>query len=196
MVAWASGPDPAALAGQIVPATRARTANRAGVFWVGDGQAAYEEAIQARYRDPVPSGAHAGWAVLRLAPGTALTQAVKHRRGRRLVRVDVRATIGAAAAQPYPVHVERLNGVLRDRLNCLTRKTHAFAKDTATWDAAFSMALFEHNWLRAHVALRQPLPAPLDARRYHRRTPAMAVGLTDHPWTMLEFLIHPIYQRY
>jgi hypothetical protein len=26
-----------------------------------------------------------------------------------------------------------LNGVLRDRLNCLTRKTHAFAKRVCLW---------------------------------------------------------------
>jgi len=33
------------------------------------------------------------------------------------------------------VHIERLNGTLRDRLGALTRKTHAFAKRDATWDA-------------------------------------------------------------
>lgn len=196
VVAWASGPDPAERAGEIVPTTRARTAERAGVPWVGDGQAAYEEAVQVAYRDAVPSGVRPGWDILALAPGVALTQAVKRRRGRRLVRVDVRATIGPAAEQPYPVHIERLNGVLRDRLNCLTRKTHACAKQVTTWDAAVSLALFEHNWLRPHVALRQPLREPVDGRRYRPRTPAMAVGLTDHPWTMEEFLTHPAYHRH
>ena len=195
VVAWASGPDPAALAGRIVPATRARTAGRAGVPWVGDGQPAYEEAVQRAYRDRVPGGVRPGWDYLPLASGVALTQAVKHRRGRRLERVDVRATIGPLVEQPYAVHLERLNGCLRDRLGCLTRKTHAFAKDEQTWDAALGMALFEHNWLRPHVALRQPLPEPIDGRRYRRRTPAMAIGLADHPWTMHEFLTRPVYQR-
>jgi hypothetical protein len=119
-----------------------------------------------------------------LAPGVALTQAVKRRRGRRLVRVDVRVTIGPAAEQLYPVHVERLGGVLRDRLNCLTRKTHALAKDVTTWDAAFSLAVFAHNWMQPQIALRQPLPEPADGRRYRQRTPAMALGLTDHPWAI------------
>ena len=37
-----------------------------------------------------------------------------------------------------PVHIERLNGVLRDRLACLTRKTlDAFAKSTSRWGALF-----------------------------------------------------------
>jgi hypothetical protein len=30
-----------------------------------------------------------------------------------------------------PVHIGRLNGVLRDRMVYLTRKTHAFAKSTS-----------------------------------------------------------------
>ena len=163
--------------------------------WVGDGQAAYAEAIEASYRDPLPSGVRPGWDILAPAPGVALTQAIKRRRGRRLERVDVRATIGPAAAQPYAVHVERLNGAWRDRLGCLTRQTHAFAKREATWEAAFALAIVEHNWLRPHVALRQPLPESVGGRRYHQRTPAMAVGLTDHPWTLHEFLTHPVHHR-
>src|SRR5438128_861680 len=70
---------------------------------------------------------------------------------------ESRSAIGSSGAeQPVRVHIERLNGVLRDRLACLTRKTHAFAKSTATRDALFGLALFEHNWLRVHPALSQP----------------------------------------
>ena len=81
------------------------------------------------------------------------------------------------------VHRERLNGVLRDRLNALTRKTHGLAKDVQTWDALVSLCLFEHNWLRPHPALREPAEGLAYGRRYRRRTPAMAIGLTDHVWT-------------
>ena len=119
--------------------------------------------------------------------GVRLTQTIKRRDRRgRLARVEARASLGPAVAQPHPVHVERLNGVLRDRLNCLTRRTHAFAKTAATWDAAVGLALFEQNWLRPHPALRQPTAEP--GRRYRQRTPAMALGLTDHPWSWTEFL--------
>jgi len=51
------------------------------------------------------------------------------------------------------VHEERLNGVLRDRLNYLTRKTHAFAKDGRTWDAAVTLSVFEHNCLASPSCL-------------------------------------------
>jgi hypothetical protein len=191
-VAWASGPREAALAEAVVQATRQRTATRAGVPWISDGWEAYAEVVADTYCDAVPAGIpDHDWSILHRTPGVALTQAVKHRRGRRLARIEVRATIGAVAERPHTVHIERLNGVLRDRLACLTRKTHAFAKRPATWDAALSLALFEHNWLRCHPALRQPLADPSQGRRYHRRTPAMALGLTDHRWAFGEFLTRP-----
>jgi hypothetical protein len=81
---------------------------------------------------------------------------------------------------------ERLNGVFRDRLSALTRKTHAFAKTAKTWDALFGLAIFEHDWLREHPSLSQPSTTP--GRRYERRTPAMAIGLSDHCWSWTEFL--------
>jgi IS1 family transposase len=181
------------LAEAVVQATRRRTAAQAGVPWISDGWEVYAELIADTYCDPTPADIDGhDWFVLQRTPGVRLTQAVKHRRGRRLARVEVRATIGAVAAQPHTVHIERLNGVLRDRLACLARKTHAFAKRPPTWDAALSLALFEHNWLRCHPALRQPLPDPTQGRRYHRRTPAMALGLTDHRWAFVEFLTRPV----
>ena len=130
--------------------------------------------------------------MLHRTPGVRHTQVVKQRRGRRLVRVAVRAALDAPADQPHTVHVERFNGVLRDRLACLTRKTHAFAKQAATWDAAVTLLLFEHNWLRPHPALRQPLPAPVGPRRYRQRTPAMLLRLADRPWSWLDFLTQPL----
>ena len=191
MIAWAAGPREATLAERVVRQTRARTAGGQGVPWISDGWAAYAQEIDATYRDRVPVGT-AGWAVLRPTPGVALTQAVKHRKGRRLQWVEVRATIGDPVAQPFDVHVERLNRVLRDRLACLTRKTHAFAKEAATWDAALGLLLFEHTWLRPHPALRRPLPEPVDGRRYEPRTPAQASGLADHRWSWTEFLTRPV----
>lgn len=120
--------------------------------------------------------------------GLSLTQTIKHRNQHgRLLWTETRTTIGATPIeQPVPVHIERLNGVLRDRLACLTRKTHAFAKTAKTWDALFGVSAFEHNWLREHPALSQPSTAP--GRYYERRTPAMVIGLTDHNWSWEEFL--------
>ncbi len=191
VVAWAFGPHTADLAERVVRTTRVRTAGQAGVPWISDGWDPYADTIAEVYCDALPAGIR-DWQVLKPTPGVRLTQVVKHHRGRRLHHVEVRATIGPAADQPDTVHVERFNGVLRDRLGCLTRTTHAFAKETVTWDAAVRLVLFAHNWRQPHPALRLPLPAPIAQRRYLRRTPAMLLGLADHPWTWLDFLTHPL----
>jgi hypothetical protein len=193
IVAWSFGPSEDEAAPAAVAGTRERTAGRAGVPWVSDGRRVYRRTVARVYRDPVRTGRR-GRPPLRRVPGAGLVQAVKHRSGHRLERVEVRVVQGAPVACPYTVHVERLNGVLRDRLACLTRKTHAFAKAAPAWDAVVTLALLEHNWLRPHPALRQRLPTPATphGRRYARRSPAMAIGLTDHLWTWREFLTHPV----
>jgi hypothetical protein len=187
VIAWASGPSEERAAPAVVATTRHRTAGERGVPWVSDGRRVYRRLLARVYRDPQRTGRR-GRPPLTRTPGVRLTQAVKCRRKGHVVGVVPRAVWGPASPCPYVVYEERLNGVLRDRLNCLTRKTHAFAKDTQTWDAALALALFEINWLRPHPALRGPLVPPQHDRRYRQRSPAMAIGLTDHIWTWDEFL--------
>ncbi|HEY1348183.1 MAG TPA: hypothetical protein VGF67_00990 [Ktedonobacteraceae bacterium] len=121
-----------------------------------------------------------------------MTQNIKHRDEQgKLLSVEIRAVLGAVVAQPGTVQIERVNGTLRDRLNALTRKTHAFAKCDATWDALVFLQLCEHHWRRPHHALRLPLPD--QHQRYQPRTPAMALALTDHPWSWVSFFTTSIY---
>src|SRR6266568_3570764 len=121
------------------------------------------------------------------SPDVRLTQTIKHRNEHgKLLSIEIRAAIGEVIPEPATVHIERVNGALRDRLNALTRKTHAFAKRDATWDALVSLQLFEHNWIRPHRALR--LLRSTEPRRYLPHTPAMALGLTAHPWSWISFL--------
>lgn len=54
------------------------------------------------------------------------------------------------------------------------------------FDALVGLQLFDHNFHRAHRALR--LPVADGMRRYHHRSPAMALGLTHHRWSLLELL--------
>ena len=56
------------------------------------------------------------------------------------------------------------------------------------------LCLFEHNGLRPHRALREAQEGLPEGRRYRPRTPAMAIGLTDHIWTWEEFLTFPHHQ--
>lgn len=187
VVAWAGGPTEEEAAPPVVRQTRQRTAGHRGIPWVSDGRRVYRRVLARLYRDPQRTGRRGRPRLVR-TPGLRLTQAVKQRRRGHVVGVTPRPVWGPRSACPCVVYEERLNGVLRDRLNCLTRKTHAFAKDLPTWEAAVALVLFEHNWLRPHPALRVPLDPPQEGRRYQPRTPAMAIGLTDHVWTWEEFL--------
>jgi transposase InsO family protein len=55
-----------------------------------------------------------------------------------------------------------------------------------------------YHFVRPHRALRQSLAQPRPrggrrlAQRFAARTPAMAIGLTQRPWSVLEVLSFPL----
>lgn len=187
VVAFDAGSSEEEAAPRVVEQTRERTRGRRGILWISDGSGSYDKWIRKVYRDPVHTGGP-GRPRLERTPGVGLTQVIKHRENGRVVKVEVRHVFGPEPECEHTVHVERQNGVLRDRLNCLTRKTHAFAKRKRTWDALVGLCLFEHNWLRPHDALREEMAGLPRGQIYRKRTPAMAIGLTDHVWSWEEFL--------
>jgi len=187
LVAWSSARSEDEAAPEGLRQTRQRTHQQAGVSWIGDGRAVYRREIRRTHRDPQRTGRR-GRPPLVPTPGVGLTQVVKQRRRGRVVGVEVRPVRGEPVTFPYRVHEERLNGVLRDRWNALTRRTHAFAKETPTWDGLVTVCLLEHNGLRPHPALRKPAESLPNGQRYRRRTPAMVISLTDHVWSWEEFL--------
>lgn len=165
--------------------TVARTQGRA-LIWCSDGWRGYAAILTRAYRQPVRSGKR-GRPPLVVPTEVRLTQTVKHRDEHgKLLSIEIRAVLGEIVSQPGTVHIERVNGTLRDRLNALTRKTHAFAKRDATFDALVGLQIFDHNFHRAHQALR--LPFEEAGRRYRQQSPAMALGLTDHLWSLQELL--------
>ncbi len=185
MVACATGPPSEDLIERAVTSTVARTHQRP-LCWFSDGWQGYRSLLLRAYRKPVLTGKR-GRPRLVVPETLTLTQTVKHRDAHgRLVSVEIRAALGAAMESAGTVHVERLNGALRDRLNALTRKTHAFAKRDATFDALVGLQLFDHNFHRAHPA--RLLPAGEGVHRYQHRSPAMALGLTEHLWSFQEVL--------
>ena len=134
VVASATGPLSEDLIEQAVTTTVARTHQRE-LHWFSDGWQGYQNILVRAYRQRKLTGKRGRptWVV----PATVtLTKTVKHRDEHgRLLSVETRAALGVLIEPAGTVHVERLNGALRDRLNALTRKTHAFAKRDDTWDA-------------------------------------------------------------
>lgn len=135
----------------VLAATRTR---QRPLAWCSDGWRGSPEVLRQQYRRPLRTGTR-GRPPLVVPKSLQLTQTVKPREAHgHLLSVEIRAALGAWVDHPGTIPSARLNGALRDRLNALTRKTHAFAKTHATWDALLSLQLFEHNWLRPHPALR------------------------------------------
>jgi len=185
VVAHGSGAHDVPLLTAVVQQAVSRMGGRA-CHWCGDGLHEYGNVLRREYRRPVYTG-KPGRPRLALPDGLALTQTIKHRDGAgQVIDIEHRATIGDLVPRPGTVHIERLNGSLRDRLACLTR---AIAKTRRTWQAVVGLALFAHNWIWPHAALRQPSDEP--RRRYDPHTPAMALGLTDQHWTWTQVLTTP-----
>lgn len=72
--------------------------------------------------------------------------------------------------------IERFNGTLRDGLKRLSRRTKCASKTKHGLLNGVSIFLAYYNFCRVHGALEG-------------RTPAMAAGLTDKPWTVRELLL-------
>ncbi|HEX9413765.1 MAG TPA: hypothetical protein VF916_09715 [Ktedonobacterales bacterium] len=85
--------------------------------------------------------------------------------------------------------VERLNLTLRHLVAALHRRTWTLASTGRSLRWRVALAAGYYNFGRPHHALR----IPLSDGRYRRRTPAMALGLTGHPWSVREFLLQPVY---
>jgi len=93
------------------------------------------------------------------------------------------------SGQIQTAFVERLNLTLRHLIAALQRRTWSLAATLhgLRWRVALGAGYY--NFCRCHASLSLALPNG----RLRRRTPAMALGITDHPWSVQEFISHPVY---
>ena len=87
--------------------------------------------------------------------------------------------------------VERGNGTDRHRNARKARKTYRFSKDWRYHEAVTYLSLYSYHfcWPVRTLALKGE-----EGRRVER-SPAMAAGLTDHVWSMSEWLSRPAVQH-
>jgi transposase-like protein len=135
---------------------------------------------------------------LELPAGFLLGQLVKQRQGRQLVEVARRAVVGtleliearlAATGTGTVLHtayVERLNSTFRCSWANLARRSRSLADQQDTLVAGMYLVGATYNFCRPHASLRLELPC--QRRRWQERTPAMAAGLADAPWSMAALL--------
>jgi transposase-like protein len=167
-----------------------------------DGLASDITACRRVFRHPVHTG-RPGRPRLVPAQGWLLGQMVKRYVQRRVISVErrgVRGTSEAIAAVLATTgggtgintaDIERLNATFRASLAPLVRRGRALAHTEALLTAGMWLVGCTYNccWLHESLRLAAPRGAPW---KWQEHTPAMAAGLTNHRWTMLELLRYPV----
>ena len=138
------------------------------------------------------------WQVL---PEFLYGQLRKIRSGYRLKYVHTRMLCGARSqlterlqlvglsGQIHTAFIERLNLTLRHLVAALRRRTWALAYTVRGLRWRVALAAGYYNFCRTHQAVR----VPIGDGRCRGRTPAMALGVTGHRWSVGEFITHPVY---
>src|SRR5437764_8257433 len=94
--------------------------------------------------------------------------------------------------------IERVNLTVRHGVAALARRTWATAQQAPHLLAHLEWWRAYYHFVRPHAALRVALAKPrerggkLVAQRYRHRTPAMAAGKTNRPWTARQVLTCPL----
>lgn len=138
-----------------------------------------------------------------LPPALTYATVQKERENNRVVRVSLRVVFGTLAAVTLALlasavsrvvntcFVERHNGTDRGRCSRKVRKSYAFSKDWDTHRRATLFSYFSYNFCWPVRTLRERA----GDGRWRPRTPAMAASLTDHVWTLREWLSYPAVQQ-
>jgi len=184
-------------------ATRVRACGRSTTVLVCvDGLSSYVGAMKRAFSDPVRTGTP-GRPPRVCPPGLLLAQVVKTSLKWRVVEVSRRIVLGRPDAvaqvlttasggqhQINTAYIERLNATFRACLAPLARRTRALAHGEVLLSAGMFLVGTAYNFVWSHDSLRLPNDRP--GHKWRERTPAMAAGLTDHPWTMDELLRYQV----
>ncbi len=187
---------------------KARTAGRTPLF-TSDKLPAYVAALVANYSTEEPPPLKRGPGRPRkepkrvLDPNLCYAQVDKRRVGGRVVEVQRRIIFGTAdeiarilqadgcGSQINTAYVERDNLTSRQSNGRLVRKTLSHSKKEYFLRQQIALEDAVYNFVRPHSALRIRLSQlAAHGRKWQRRTPAMAAGLTDHIWTLEELLTY------
>ena len=160
---------------------------------ISDGWGGIDEAMIEAYGSvPEYTGRGRPPTVKRAQPGWQYVQMVKQRDQGRVVGTQLRVIYGTerqvlALLGKSTAYIERTHLTMRLFNGRLTRKTLAFSKLLEMYDASAAWEDLVYNLARPLKTLRQAI-FNHPQRRWRRRTPAMAAGLTGHIWTVKELL--------
>jgi IS1 family transposase len=193
---------------QLVQDFKERTAGRIMNLITSDEYPVYKTEILEAYGDtvmPPPSGKPGRPALPYKVPPPDLKYAMVHkvRKNGRVIQVTPRVIFGTLVAVLAALtlslvstainiaFVERHNGTDRNRNGRKVRKTYGFSKDWKVHEAVTYFTMYSYNFCWPVRTLRVKGPDDVWAPR----TPAMVAGLTDHVWSLREWLTCPAIQR-
>jgi IS1 family transposase len=133
-----------------------------------DGLGIYSDAVFDAFAGKVDyAQVHKNYNTIELAPG---------RHESVCTGCDKKAVFGSPRLERSGTsRVERANLTLRMSQRRWTRKTNGHSKSFENMQAAFALHACFYNWVRPHATL-------------NGKTPAVALGLTDHVWTVAELV--------
>jgi IS1 family transposase len=170
-----------------------------------DGWNAYPGSIRGAFREKVKQTPGRGRACLQVWPQLVIGTVIKHTVKKRVVEVTRRMAYGslkraavllrrsAGGTVLNTAFIERLNGTMRERLASLTRKCRHAARRLEALHNGMYLLGTTYNFCWVHHELSAVRDAATGKRHAsHKRTPAMAAGLTDHVWSVCELLCYKI----
>lgn len=172
----------------------------AAVLVLTDGWSAYPGSIRRAFREKIKSVTGRGRRRLQAWPQILIGTVIKHTRQKRLVEVIRRLTQGEAFAalallvasgggtQLNTAFIERLNATKRSRLASLTRRCRHAARKVPRLEAGMWLVGCTYNFCFPHHELSRRAARAQSRQGEVLITPAMASGLTDHPWSVRELL--------
>ena len=194
---------------QLVRRTHAQLGGRVPRLFATDAFPPYATAIELSFGNPVrprPSGQGKRRPPDPAPPeGLCYATVRKARDARgRVAGVRERVVLGTAASLAKALRgsrvsravntsfLERHNATDRHRNARKRRRTYCFSEDWAVHEAVGHFTLYSYNFCCPVRTLRTRVRGAPGGRHWMPRTPAMAAGLTDHVWTLAEWLGHPV----
>lgn len=170
-----------------------------------DGLPGYVSAFRKVFRSPLPTG-KVGRPRLVSWPDVTMAQVIKRKTdgvltverrivqgGQALVERLIRTSQGGGGINTS--YIDRLNTTFRARLFVLVRRSRALARTGQTLVHGRYLTAAVYNFCTDHKCLRQVLyvaDGRRVKRRWVRRTPAMAAGLSHYRWTVLELMTYKL----
>lgn len=167
-----------------------------------DGLKSYVTAFQNAFRSPLRDG-RLGRPKLIPWQAVHIVQVVKQKTAghfsiqRRIVQgcqeaVDRLLQASQGGKVINTAFIERLNATFRQRLAVLVRRTRNLARKPETLEVGMFLLGCVYNFCTFHRSLRLLLYMGERGRKWVPRTPAIAVGWTDHRWSVTELLVFKV----